>query len=125
MGCHHEIHAGDDGGKAGDKNAGSHRDHMRIRVSGAVRRVKRPPGIHSAVNQRPKRQRAAGHKNIPAHQVEPGKRNIARADHHRQDKIPEHSGDGWNEKEPDHQHAVNGEKLVVSLRRDEFGLRRE
>ena len=61
-----EIQSGDDGGKSGDENASCHRDDMRIRVGGAVRRVERPAGIDPAVNERPQRERAARNEQIPA-----------------------------------------------------------
>src|SRR5437899_996891 len=101
MSRHHEIHAGYDGGEPGHKNAGCHRDHMRVCVGGAVRRVKRPASVYAAMDQRPKRQRATCDKNVPAHQVQLRKRDIACADHHRQNKIAEYRWDGWNEKERD------------------------
>ena len=53
------------------------------------------------------------------------KGHVARADHHRHDKIPEHSRDRWNQEKPNHQRAVNGEELVIGFGSDEVALRRE
>ena len=68
---------------------------------------------------------AAGHEEIPAREIQSRKGDIARADHQGQEKIAEDSRDGWNQKKPDHDHAMNGEELVVSLGGDEVALRGE
>ena len=98
---------------------------MRIRVSRAVRSVKGPSGIHAAVDQRPERERAARNEKIPAQQIQFRKGHVSRADHHRQHKISEYGRNRRDQKEPNHQHAVNGEEFVVSLGGDEVALRRE
>ena len=115
----------DDGGKAGDENAGCHRDDMGVRVGRAVGRVKGPARIDAAVDERPEREGTAENKDIPAHQIQSRESDIARADHQRNDKVPEHGRNGGNKKKPNHEDAVDGEKLVVSLRSDQVALRGE
>ena len=45
-----EIYPGHDGGKTGHEHTGRHRDHVRVCVSRAVRRVKRPASIDASAN---------------------------------------------------------------------------
>ena len=120
-----EIQAGEDGAEAGDENSRGHFDDVRVRVSGAVRRVKSPAGVHAADDDGVHHEKSADHEKIPAQQIQFRKRDVARADHQRNDKISEHAGNGRNQKKPDHQHAVHREKFVVSFGKNEVALRRE
>ena len=54
-----EIQAGENRGKAGDEDAERHGNHLRVGIGAAVGRVKRPAGVHAAVNHRIHRERPA------------------------------------------------------------------
>ena len=119
-----EVQAGQDRGEAGDEDAGDgHRD-VAVGIKRRERRVEGPAGIDAARQDRKQRHRAAEHEQVPAQQVEPGKGEIARADHQRDDEIAERVGDRRNQEEPHHDDAVHGEEAVVHVGADEIGLRR-
>ncbi len=120
-----KVETGQDGREAGDENSRRHRDDMRVCVGRAVGRVEGPSGIDPAMNERPKSKRSAENKEIPAHEIESGKSDIARPQHHGQDKITQHRRNRRDEKKPDHEDAMDGEELVVSLGGDEVTLRRQ
>ena len=90
-----------------------------MRKGAAVRRVEGPAGIHAAGNHRVQRERRANDVNVPAQQVDARKRQIARADHHRHQKVPQRRRDRRHQEEEHHDHAVHGEELVVGFRRDQ------
>ena len=72
-----------------------------------------------------KNERGAGHEDVPTGEIEPGKGQVARADHQRQEEIAEDVGNRGNEEKPDHDHAVKREEAVVGFRRDEIGRGRK
>ena len=57
-------------------------------------------------------------------EIEPRKRQIARADHQRHDEIAERVGDRRDQEEPHHHHAVDGEQPIVDVGGDQIALRR-
>ena len=57
-------------------------------------------------------------------QIQARKGDVARADHQRQQEIAEHGGDRRDQEEPDHDHAVHREQLVVGLGADQVAVRR-
>ena len=119
-----EVQAGEDRGKAGDEHAGRRQHDVAVGIHRRERRVERPAGIDAADEKRIERHQAARHEQIPARQIEPGKGEIARADHQRDDEITERRGDRRDQKKPHHDHAVNGEQPVVGVRGHEVALRR-
>ena len=120
-----EVESGEDGGEARDEDAERGGDHPAIGVSRTVRGVKGPAGIDAAGDHGEEAERPADHQQIPAQQVELGERQVARADHDRQEEIPQHGRDGRDQEEEDHRHRVHGEQLVVSLRTYQVALRRQ
>ena len=58
---------------------------------------------------------AADDVEIPAQQVDAGESKILGPDHQGHEKVPQHGGNGRNEEEKDHDHAMHGEELVVSI----------
>ena len=98
---------------------------QRVRVSRAVGRVEGPAGIDAAGQHGEQGEQAADHQQIPAQQIDPGKRQVARADHHGQEEIAQRRGNGGDQEEEHHHHAVHGEHLVVGLGRNQVALRRQ
>ena len=92
-------------------------DHVGIRVDGAEGRVEGPARIDAAAEQRVERDDAAEHEDVPTRQIELGKGQVLRADHHRDQEIAERVRDRGNQEEPDHDDAVHREQLVVGVRR--------
>src|SRR5581483_6150853 len=65
------------------------------------------------------------HVEIPAREIQPREREIARADHERQQEIAERRRDRRYEEKPYHDHAVERERLVVRVRAHEIAVRRD
>ncbi len=61
------------------------------------------PGDESGANQ----------VNVKAHQIEPGKRHVLGAEHHRQDEISQDRRDGRDDEHEHHHRAVQAEHVVV------------
>ena len=122
-----EVQCRQDRREAGDESRDDGRHDIRLRLGrvGAVRRVEGPAGVDASRDDRENGERAAGHEEIPAREIQFRKRHVARADHHREKKISENRRDRRNEEEPNHHDAVNGEEFVVGRRGDEIALRRE
>jgi hypothetical protein len=111
---------------SGDEHPQGHQHHVRVAVSAAVGRVKRPAGVGPAGDDCRNRQHPAEHKNVPARQVELRERQVAGADHHRQQEIAEHGRNRWNQEEENHDHAVKRKQPVVGFRdRQVTGRRHE
>ena len=98
-------------------------DDVAVGVQRRERRVEGPAGIDAAGQDREQRHRAAEHEQVPAQEVEAGKREVARADHQRHDEIAERVGNRGDQEEPHHDDAVHGEQAVVHVGADEIGLR--
>ena len=118
-----EVQAGEDGRKSGDENSQRGGNHVRMRVGAAEGRIEGPAGIHAAGGNRIQHEAAAGEENIPAHQVQLGEGDVARADHQGNQKIAERRGNRRHQEEEDHDDAVGGEQLVVGVRLDQRALR--
>ena len=114
-----EIQAGEDGRKSVDEDADDGGRHGGIRIDAAERRVKGPTGIEAAGGEGIEHETAAGNVDVPAQEVELGKGDVFRANHQGNEKIPEDGGDGRNQEEENHRHAVHGKELVVSLWRNQ------
>ena len=119
-----EVETGQDRRKAGDEDAERRRDDIGRRRHGAERRVERPPGVHTAGDQRVEREEPAEDVDVPAREVQLREREILRADHDRHEEIAERRRNRRNQKEEHHHHAVHGEELVVGLVGDEIAGRR-
>jgi hypothetical protein len=96
-----------------------------IRRHRAERRVERPAGVDAADQHGPEREHGAHHVDVPAEQVEPRERQVARPDHHRDEEVAEHGGDRRDQEEEDHDDAVHGEQLVVGVGFDHVARRRQ
>ena len=118
-----EIQPGEDRRKAVDENADRHGDDPAVGVGAAVGRVESPARVDSAEENRGHGKKAAEHEDVPANQVQSRECHVACADHHRDEKISQHVGNGRNEKEPNHDHAVQGEELVVGRGGEELAAR--
>ena len=125
MDRNNEVQPGENRPESGDENSCRHFDHVRVRIGAAIRRVKRPAGINSTDKDGVQRQQSPKHEKIPAQQIEFRKGDVPRANHHRDDKISEHGGDRGDEKEPNHQHTMNGEQFVVRFRENQVALGRD
>jgi hypothetical protein len=110
-----EIESGEDGRKSGDENGESGFHDFCIGIVGAERRVEGPAGVDAAGQHAVQHHHAADDVEIPAQQVDAGKGEVPRADHQGNEKISQDRGDGGNQEKEDHDHAVHGEKFVVSV----------
>ena len=120
-----EVQPGRDGGEAGDEDPGDHRHDVPLRIVARQRRVERPARVHAAGEQRVERAGATRHEQVPAHQVDLREREVARADHQRDDEVADRHRCGRHQEEPHHDHAVHGEQPVVRLGRGQGALRRD
>ena len=120
-----EIEAGEDRREPRDEGAQRREHHVAVRVGAAVRRVERPAGIDASRHGGRDGHDGADHVDVPAQQIDPWKREIPRADHHRHQEVAEDRGNGRNEKEEDHDHAVQGEHLVVGVRLHQVAFGRD
>ncbi len=100
-------------------------DDERVREGRAVGRVERPARVNAARNERPERKQPAEDVDVPAQQIDSREREVFGPDHHGDEKVPEHGGDGRNQEEEDHQDAVLREDLVIGVRLEEVALRRQ
>src|SRR5262249_62201947 len=97
---------------------------MSICELAAVRRVEGPTGIDSSAENCIEFEEPAQDEKIPAQQIQSRKGQVSSADHHRDKKITEHRRNRGDEKEPDHDDAVNRKKLVVRFGCEQVGLGR-
>jgi hypothetical protein len=118
-----EIQAGENRRKTGDEHAGGGRKHLRGGKRRRIRRIEGPAGVHAAGQQRINGEKGAAHEQIPACQVQARECQVARPDHHGNEKVAERRRDRGNQKEPHHDHAVHGEELVVGLDADQLAVR--
>ncbi len=89
-----------------------------------VGRVEGPAGVDAAVEQRPEDEDAAEGEDVPARQVDLGKRQVLGADHDRDEEVAQHRRNARDEEEEHHQHAVHGEDAVVGVGLQEVAGRR-
>ena len=120
-----EVEAGENRREAGDEDAERGGDHPAIGIGGAVGSVEGPASVDAARQHGEQGEQSTDHQQIPAQQVDARKRQIARADHHRQKEIAERRGNRRNQEEEHHGHTVHGEQLVIRVRRHEVTRRRE
>ena len=120
-----EVESGEDRRESRDEDAYRGRDHPAVGVSGGVRRIEGPAGIHASGDHGEQRKCTARDQQIPAQQVDFGERQVARADHNRQEEIAQHRGNRRDHEEKDHRHGVHGEELVVGFRAHQVALGRE
>src|SRR5712672_2154024 len=120
-----EIQASENGGEAIDENAEDGGSDGGIGIDAAERRVKGPASIQAAGGKGIEDEAATDQVNVPAQKIDLGKSQILGANHDGQKEITQHSGDGWDQEEEDHGHAMHGEQLVVGFRGDQKALGRE
>ena len=120
-----EVQPGEDGAEAGDEDRRGRGDDVGVEIVRGERRGEGPAGIDSAQHQRGQGQCAADYIEIPTEQIDLGEGEVARADHHGDQEIAQRCGNRRHQKQEDHDDAVHGEELVVGVRGDEVGLRRE
>src|SRR5712671_2625591 len=124
-GCAHavngnyEVQAGKDGRESDDEDCESGFDDFRVGKVGAEGGVERPTSIDASGQHAVQHHDAADDVEIPAQQVDAGKGEILGANHQGHEEISEHSGNGWDQEEENHDHSMHGEKLVVSVGLDE------
>ena len=114
-----EIQSGEDGRESGDEDREAGLDDFGVGEGGAEGRVEGPAGIDAAGQHGVHHHDAADDVEIPAQQVDAREGEILRADHDRDEEIAEHRGDGRDQEEEDHDHAVHGEQLVVGVGLDQ------
>ena len=119
---HDEIQPGHDGRKTDDENANAGGDDVGVGVGRAERRVEGPAGIESAHQHGVHRKQAADHEDVPAAQIDFGKRQILGAQHDRHQKISQRGGDGRDQEQEHHDDAVQREQLVISVRGNQVAL---
>src|SRR5258706_3893722 len=110
-----EVQAGEDGGESRDEDGESRFNNLAVGVIGAEGSVERPPGIDAAGQHAVQHHHAADDVEIPTEQVDAGESEVLGPDHQGHEKISEYSGDGRNEEEKNHDHAMHGEELVVGI----------
>ena len=113
---YHKVEAGEDGGESGDEDCDSGLNHPGVAEGGAEGCVESPTSVHAAGDDAVDINHAGNHVEIPAQQIDSGKREVFGADHQRDEKIPQHGGDGRNQKEEDHHLTVHREELVIGIR---------
>ena len=111
-----EVEARQDRREPGDEDADRRRNHSADRGLRAVRRVEGPAGVDAAREHRPHRERGAQHVDVPAEQVDPREREVARPDHQRNEEVPQHRRNRRDQEEEHHHDAVHREQLVVGVR---------
>src|SRR5882762_7684150 len=120
-----EIQTGENGGEAVDEDAEDGGSDGRIGIDAAERRVEGPASIQAAGGKGIKDEATTDQVNVPAQKIDLGKGQILGANHDGQKEITQDGGDGWDQEEEDHGHAVHGEELVVGFRSDQKALGRE
>src|SRR5262245_38864025 len=78
-----KVEPGENRREAGDKNPDNREHHMGVGINTAVRRIEGPSRVHSAGCCGHQSEDSPNDKNIPARQIETGKSQVPRADHHR------------------------------------------
>ena len=88
------------------------------------RRVERPARVDAAVEERPQREERADRVEVPGQEVDAREGEVLRADHERDQEVPEHRRNARDQEEEDHQHAVHREEAVVDVGLEEVALGR-
>src|SRR5262245_47678705 len=101
-----EVKPGHDRPETRNKNPRSHFEYVRVSVSAAVGSVKGPACIDPSMDNCVQHHQPAGHKQIPAQEIQFWKRNIPCSNHHWNQEIAQHIWDGGNQEEPNHDHAM-------------------
>jgi len=114
-----EIESGEDGGESVDENTDDSRSDGGIRIDAAERRIKGPAGIEAAGGEGVENKGAADDVDVPTEEIDFGESEVFRADHKGHEEITEDGGNGGNEEEENHGHAVHGEELVVGFGGDQ------
>ena len=91
--------------------------HASVVLLERERHVVEPARIRRRVHEEARVHEDAGAEEQPvAQRVQARERHVARADHQRQQVVPERAGRHRDDEEEDHRDAVHREKLVVGLR---------
>ena len=122
---HDEVQARQNRRETVDENAEDRGRDRRIGVDAAVRRVEGPAGVQASGQHGIDEECPTDDIEVPAQQVDLREGEVFRADHQRDQEISEDRRNRRNQEEENHRHAVHGEELVVSFRRDEVTLRRQ
>ena len=125
MDGHDEIQAGEDGGESGDEDCQSRFNDFCVGEVGAEGSVEGPSGVDATGQHAVQHHHAADDVEVPAQQVDAGEGEVLGSDHHGHEKIAQHGGDGRNQEKENHDHAVHGEKLVVSIGLHQVACRSE
>src|SRR5579863_4094557 len=120
-----EIQTSEDGREAVDKDAEDSGCYGGIRINAAEWRVESPAGVEAAGGEGVENEAAADHVDVPAEEVDLGEGEVLGADHNGNQEIPEDGGDGRDQEEEDHGHAVHGEELIVIFGRDQEAIGRK
>ena len=96
---------------------------MRVQVMRAQRSREGPARIHAAQRQCGQHQDAAYNIQVPAQQVDLRKRQVLRAHHDRNQKVPDRRRHRRHQEQEDHDDAVHGEHLVIGVRRHQVARR--
>ena len=110
-----EIQSGQNGRKSEDEHADQDRQHLR-RCRRRIRSIKSPTGVRAAVDHAVDRDRRSRQVQVERREVDPGKGDVARADHQRQHEVAERRRNRRDEEEEDHHDAVQREEPVVAER---------
>ena len=100
-------------------------NHFGIAEGRAERRIERPAGVHAAGQHAVHHQCASDDIEIPAQKINAREGQVLRPDHERYQEIPQHSRDGRDQEEKDHDLAVHSEKLVVRVSLHQVARRRQ
>ena len=111
-----EVQAGQNRTETGEEDSHHNPDNVAVCIHAAIRRVKSPTGIDAAVSQCPQRQTCTRNKKIPRQQVQLGKSEVFRTDHHRHQEIAEDGGNGRDQEEKHHDRAVRSEGAIIHFR---------
>ncbi len=115
MNGHHKVQAGQNGRESRDKDGETGLNHFGVAEGRAEGRVESPAGVDAAGEHAVQHQHAGDDVEIPAQQIDARESQVPGADHQRNQKIPQHGGDGGNQEKEHHHLAVHGEKLVVGV----------
>ena len=119
----YEVQASKDRREPGDKNANRREHHVGGQVLRAERSVEGPARIDASADDRGQHEDHADDVDVPACQVNFGKREIARPDHDRDQEVAERDRNRGNEEAEDHHHTVHGEELVVGVGLEQVSCR--
>ena len=109
-----EVDAGEDRAEPHDEHRERHRDDRSV-GGAAVGGVEGPAGVDRVGHDAEQPEEGADDVDIEAHQVEPGEGDVLRAEHHRQEEVPERGGDRGDDEQEHHHRAVERERLVVAI----------